>query len=72
MLPLLFLPNPNDIERRESIDIRELSGLPTAPDMLTGGYFLLNFSCVASSLFRFPPNIELVRPKMLPIVLDLL
>jgi hypothetical protein len=44
MLPLLFLPKPKEIERRESIDIRELSALPTAPVMLTGGYFLLAFS----------------------------
>jgi hypothetical protein len=47
ILPLRFLPNPNDIERRdESIDCLGLSP-PTPPDMLTGGY-LFCFSCILS------------------------
>jgi hypothetical protein len=41
ILPLLFLPKPNDIERRESIDCLGVSCCPTAPVMLTGGYFFV-------------------------------
>jgi hypothetical protein len=40
--------------------------------MLTGGYFLLDFSWAASSVFLLLPNIEFVLPKILPMVLDLL
>jgi hypothetical protein len=77
MLPLLFLPKPKDIERRESIDWRGVSApAGTAPDMLTGGYDLLGFSCFSwvwlCSVFLFPPNTEFVLLKKPPIVLDLL
>jgi hypothetical protein len=70
MLPLLFLPKPKDIERRESMDCLGVSCCPTPPVMLTGGYFL-GFSSDFSA-FRFPPNIELVLLKIPPIVFDLL
>ena len=70
MLPLLFLPKPKDIERRESMDCRGVSCWATALVMLTGGYFLVFSSDVAA--FRFPPNIEFVLLKIPPIVFDLL
>ena len=71
ILPLLFLPKPNDVERREeSIDCLGVSApTATAPVMLTGGYDFFGFSCVGCSDLR---KIEPDLPKMLPMVFDLL
>jgi hypothetical protein len=71
MLPLLFLPKPKDIERRESIDWRGESWA-TAPDILTGGYFFVFSGFSSCSEFLLPPKREFVRLKIPPIVLDLL
>jgi hypothetical protein len=69
MLPLLFLPNPNDIERREeSSDGLGVSVPATAPVMLTGGYDFFGFSCCCSDFLKIEPDL----PKILPIGLDLL
>jgi hypothetical protein len=70
MLPLLFLPKPKDIERREeSIDCLGVSVPATAPVMLTGGYDFFGFSWVCcSDLRKIDPDL----PKKLLMVLDLL
>jgi len=71
MLPLLFFPNPKEIERRESIDCLGWSCCPTRSVMLTGGY-LFGLDSSAAGAFRFPPKIEFVLLKIPPIVFDLL
>jgi hypothetical protein len=76
ILPLRFLPRPNENDLREVRDSIEVLDSPGwVFDMLMGGYFLVSFSPCSARFFR-APKIDPLRPKILPpispIVFDLL